>query len=204
MSTEGMGDPNEDELWLPGGDTLGTDDDEESPGVEDAEELLSADIDDAPEAVGLDAETGSEEPVDLALLDMPQDAEADTDGDSTADLAADSALDVGDVDVDVEEGASEYGWTADNDEPDANWDDGWFEESDRTPSSEDDGGAEGVEDLGQWDDDDDVSDLPPLRGATDDDGADDADAGDDAGEQWLSPEEGDDAPGEGDDAPGVA
>ena len=108
------------------------DEDEEAIGVEDADALDLAEIEDAPEDVGLDVETFAGTESGLAL-----DEDDDDDGESALD---DSTLD---IDGELDDDEDEHGWTEGSEGTGDAFDEPLEDEDDE---ADDDGGLEGVDD----------------------------------------------------------
>lgn len=113
---------------------FGEDGNAEELGLNDGSELGAGEIDDAPEDVGLDVETGG-----LAGLDSGEDAFLDEDSEPSA--LDDSTLE---LDDDVDDDDQEDGWTLESEGTGAAFDEELPD--DEEGSLTDDGGLEGMED----------------------------------------------------------
>jgi hypothetical protein len=137
----------DDELELPGN----LDGDEEAPGIAEADELALAEIDDGPEEIGLDTETGAIDP-----FEFPIDPEEDLS------LLDDGPLEevVAEVDAEGEEG----GWLEESEGSSEPLGEDLVDDDEDDEYSLDDGGLEGVDDPML----DDIEEQEDLLGEDDD------------------------------------
>lgn len=143
--------------------------DEEVVGTGDAEELTLAEIDDGPESIGLDVETGTGDRSD-GFSDGTAELQDSDEGEAGSWTLDEAGIEAGiEVDAELSLDEAEDGWTEESEGAQGVWDDGLGLEDDE--AVEDDGGLEGVEDalldeLG-------LEDAEPARGRDDDEDDDD-------------------------------
>jgi hypothetical protein len=142
----------------------------ESLGVDDADALVSLDLLDDSEEVGLDTEVGLVR--DLGDVSSFIDADDESDGDPLENDPLDG------FDGELDDDADEHGWTQDSEGAGDAWEGETLEDDEE--SHEDDGGVEGVDDplLEDW-----VADLPAL---SEDPDLEEGDTlVDDLGDDWI-------------------